>query len=106
MQQLTLKDPFKQVLVLWREHRRKISQEIKKSRRDETRLRSIGQKIRLIVWGSVLLALGITILALLGHFQRIFGVSAARVASFVSLAIFDLRSTELASAGSSVQTKR
>jgi hypothetical protein len=79
MQQLTLKDPFKQVLVLWREHRKKISQEIKKSRRDETRLRSIGQKIRLIVWGSVLLALGITILALLGHFQRIFGVSAARV---------------------------
>src|SRR5260370_16886075 len=79
MQQLTLKDPFKQVLGLWREHRKKISQEIKKSRRDETRLRSIGQKIRLIVWGSVLLALGITILALLGHFQRIFGVSAPLV---------------------------
>lgn len=78
MQQLT-KGSFKQVLVLWREHRKKISKEIKKLRLEKKGVRRIQQRIALIIFGSMFLALGIILLMLLPEFRRLFGESAELV---------------------------
>lgn len=78
MQQHT-KDSFKQVLVLWREHRKKISKEIKKLRLAKKGVQRIQQRIGLVIFGSMFVALGIMLLMLLPEFRRLFGESAELV---------------------------
>ena len=78
MQQVT-KGSFEQVLALWRKHREKISKEIKKLRREKKGVRRIQQRIGLIIFGSMFVALGIALLMLLAEFRRLFGASAGLV---------------------------
>lgn len=78
MQQRT-KGSFKQVLVLWQEHRKKISTEIKKLRLAKKGVQRIQQRIGLIIFGSMFVALGIMLLMLLPEFRRLFGESAESV---------------------------
>jgi hypothetical protein len=79
MQQVAVEDSFKQVLVRWREHRKNISTQVKRSRIEKKVVRPIQQRIGLIIFGSMFVALGIALLMLLAEFRRLFGASAGLV---------------------------
>jgi hypothetical protein len=79
MQQVAVEDSFNQVLVRWREHRKNISTQVNRSRIEKKVVRPIQQRIGLIIFGSMFVALGIALLMLLADFRRLLGASAGLV---------------------------
>jgi hypothetical protein len=85
MQQGAVEDSFRQVLVRWQEHRKNTSMQVKRSRIEKKVAQPIQQRIGLLIFGSMFVALGIALLMLLAEFRRLFGAS-ARLVVLISFA--------------------
>jgi hypothetical protein len=79
MGKIIVNDPFREVLVRWREHRKNISKKVKKSRIEWEKRHRVWQRVRLSIFCSLFLALGIAMLMLVPDFRKIFGASAELV---------------------------